>query len=43
MTANVNEALNKVIWTYVPKKVFVGVITLKFADYETVILVSRWY
>lgn len=34
-TQNVN-ALNNVIWTYVPKKVFVGIDTLKFGVYEAV-------
>ena len=35
-TQNVNKALNNVIWTYIPKKVFVGMNTLKFGVYEAV-------
>lgn len=35
-TQNVNESLNNVIWSYVPKKVFVQLNTLKFVVYEAV-------
>lgn len=33
---NVNESLNNEIWSYVPKKVFVQLSTLKFGVYEAV-------
>lgn len=35
-TQNVNESFNNVVWSYVPKKVFVQLPTLKFGVYEAV-------
>uniref|UniRef100_A0A1B6JDH1 Mutator-like transposase domain-containing protein n=1 Tax=Homalodisca liturata TaxID=320908 RepID=A0A1B6JDH1_9HEMI len=42
-TQNPNESLNNVIWTYIPKRTFVEIKTLKFGIYEAVTAFNDGY